>query len=109
VKRNGTLAKHIANLLTTYSAGMNEIIKLNDPMRKRVLQWWYETKLKDANIEEMARHRLDSYFINVMQTKMRQFEEQGAVIEALRDRDPDHQFVVAELRKMRLAEDSKCK
>jgi hypothetical protein len=95
-------------IFARYGSGLNEMMKMNNPHRDLTMRWWYGEFTKEVAPFEGSVVALGVHFSfvdNLLQHRLRQSMENGAIIEKLKDRDPDWSYVVAELRKHRQWED----
>lgn len=102
--------RKVAGLLQRYQSGLNEFIKVNNPFRDHAMRWWKDKVLRENFTIEAEFERINipiTYLHNVMNRRLHQALDQGAVLEVLRERDPDHNFIIEELRLQRKLEDER--
>lgn len=102
---DAAIARRLVKTIQQYTDGLGEMTKLNDPPRTLTMKWWYAEHLAMGRPDELEQIGMLSYFNNVLQARLRQFLDQGKVLEVLRDRDPDYGVIADELRQMRLSQD----
>ena len=99
----------LSAIFTKFAEGANEMMKMNNPHRDVCLEWWCDQHIEQARtavgqaLTDMG--IFHSYMENMFKGRMRQASEHGAIVETLKERDPDWHAVTAELRKHRQWED----
>ena len=98
------LFRKIQSLNNRFSDGLEELLKMDDPMRSVALQWWRSHVLDNSTTIRHDFARADipfSYMDNVLSRRFNQAIDEGRVLEALRGQSDDFRAIVAELRLMR--------
>lgn len=93
--------RKVVSILDRYQSGLDEFLKLNNTFREHAMRWWKEKVFQEnfTIVAEFDRIEIPiTYLHNVMNYRLQKALDHGAVLEVLRERDPDHNFILAELR-----------
>lgn len=91
-----------------YFNGLNQMLKLDNPIRDRVIKSWFEEHM--AYAVGTLKPQFDerevgfSYFENVLHHRRRQAQEHGALLEKFRGEDTDHAEIILQLRALAKAQ-----